>query len=1091
MSELRARIAAALAQTKAQQAANTDQALARAQQASAPKLSFNVPGMGAIQVGGQQPAQPAVAPQPAPSMAFAPSAFLDAGRVPTKFDPNFGGAKSDISGLMHMAAMPYQPGSKTEDIRVQYMHLVAPGENTHNPRTKIEPVCQGDIVRFMVDTDNKSGTPRARHVSILQDGQDIDELVERGFFTGVVKSFFPEKGWGFIGSREAAAAYKADIFMHKNDSFKKTFEELELQTEAHQNQERTHMLPALSGDIVTFKVVFDQNGKMNAEHVTVVDPTVDEIQDGFFVGAVKFLREDAGWGFIASEGVMATYGVDEVFLHRRAFRWGASDAAVNGSANGAQRAADRQRTLEEPCFVGDLVQFGIKIDEERNRCKAEHVSLIGPDTEVTPGLFAGMIKAFCPERGWGFITSSQLQEVHGSEDVFVHRDNFPGGKSSLAAAQTRAAAPAPGRIRTREEPCFTGDLVQFMVCRDGGKSKCKAERITVIQEGAPVDDGFFLGVVKNFFGIKGFGFIASPMLLHEFGTEDLFFHRDCFTGAIAEDNLQRPVGKSGRKGGEPCFAGDVVQFAVGTDSTGKLKAEQLSILDEGADTAEGFFMGTVKSFFPDKGWGFIASSDFLEAHGCEDVFFHRDEFFNVSDEQKIQAMTEGVQRIQAMVDKCDGRIPIDCDLGFSCPRPTCGKRHPPEGREMLENPELLLCRYKQKCKNAECFFIHLEGREIDNDPEKGMCKNRGECTNPKCMFLHPAGTCPRALARDDRERRWERGFRDASDQQGSQGGKGGQGGQVGHGSRRRSSVVVKDLPAAWGDLSDEELKEHISWELSVFGPIAEKSIELGLGRLEAHVQFQKPEYAQAAADQLRGGDGELRVELRYPDEGVEDCAIVHIDELTLPTDTEESFPLDCEVWVDNADDADVEGWHDVFGQVEEIFRVPGSTVAGLPAGGAYVRFSLHESAAKVVDQGKARWSCSERALSNNRGSICNALLGHGGGPIKTMRDELGIRVLHLAGSGRVGSGLCLRGERRETDCMSSRLHFVARGAPEKLQSLRDVLELRLASLLVDRKPKRRTHITEPVAVNPKKPRKAPFMPSAAALGGNNDPPGTW
>lgn len=1115
MSELRARIAAALAVTKAKQAANLDQGAAGAQQASsASRPTLTVPGMGSIHMEGLQqhaqhpgatvflrpaagalPSPIAVAPQPCPAMAFAPSAFLAVGReVP----------KSDLSGLLDMAALPCLPGSKTEDICAQYAHLVGPGQNFHNPRTKIEPVCQGDIVRFMVDTNNKDCAPRGRHVAILQDGQDIDQVAEKGFFIGVVRSFFPEKGWGFIGSREAALMYKSDIFIHRNESFKKTAEELGSQTEEQVNAERTPKCPAQEGDIVTFKIGFDPQGKIRAEQVTVVDPEVDEIQDGFFVGAVKFFREDSGWGFIASEGVMATFGVDEVFVHRDLFR-----VAAPGSK--------RPKTLAEPCFAGDLVKFTMHIEQDRGKCKAEHVSVIEPDAEVPDGFFSGMIKSFYPDTGYGFITSSQLLEVHGMENVLVHRDNFPGG-----ASETQAL-PVPGRFRTREEPCFIGDPVQFTVSRDGAKEKIKADNVTVIQEGTPIADGFFVGIVKIFFGTKGWGFIESPVVLHEYGTEDVFVHRDCFSVFVAEQNLQRPIGTSGRTRMEPCFAADVVQFAVTTDTMGKLKAEQLSIVDDDTDIAEDLFTGTVKTFFPEKGWGFITSQGVLEVHGCEDVFFHRDEFFNVSDEQKIQAMTDGVQRIQAMVEKYNGRIPIRCDLGFKCPKPICGKIHPPEGREILENPELLLCRYKYKCKNAECFYIHLEGREIDNNPEKGMCKYRGECTNPKCMFLHPAGTDPnRGLDRAGRERRGER---DKGNMRCNQCGElghlaktclqsqchncggyghmasacyeslagradGGHGGGQGA-NRRRASVVVRDLPVAWADLSDDEFKEHISWDLSVFGPLVDHSIGLSSGRLEAYAQFQNPEHAQAAVGQLNGGDGDLHVELRCSHEASEECAIVHIDELRLPMDAEEAFPLDCEVWVDSAEDLDLEDWHDLFGPVDEIFHVPGSPVAGFPASGAYVRFSLHESAAKAVYQGRARWSSSERALSNNRGSICNALLAHSGEPIRKMRDELGLRVLHLGGSGRAGSGIFLRRERREMDCMSSRLHFVARGGRDKLQDLRGFLERRLATMIVDRRPKKRTYITEPVVVNPKKPRKAPFMPSAAALAGNTEPPGAW
>eukprot|EP00928_Gymnodinium_smaydae_P045663 TRINITY_DN30400_c0_g1_i1.p1 TRINITY_DN30400_c0_g1~~TRINITY_DN30400_c0_g1_i1.p1 ORF type:complete len:349 (+),score=64.39 TRINITY_DN30400_c0_g1_i1:146-1048(+) len=114
-----------------------------------------------------------------------------------------------------------------------------------------------------------------------------------------------------------------------------------------------------------------------------------------FLGHVKSYNEEKGWGHISCEALHKVFNKD-LFL-------------MSGQLNG------------QVVTAGTLVSF--KVSEGKQGPLAVEVSVIPPDaigSEAVPGRrFVGTVKAFNVDKGWGFLTSADVQAF--GKDVFFHK----------------------------------------------------------------------------------------------------------------------------------------------------------------------------------------------------------------------------------------------------------------------------------------------------------------------------------------------------------------------------------------------------------------------------------------------------------------------------------------------------------------------------------------------------------------------------------------------------------------------------------------------------------------------------------------------
>jgi len=132
-----------------------------------------------------------------------------------------------------------------------------------------------------------------------------------GLFSGVVKSFNQEKGYGFISCDEAWQLYHSDIFLHQNEA-----SGLEV------------------GSPVSFRVHFNGRGQPQANSVSAVGGVAKRAKteadsrsvpeplhslplfpDGPFTGTVKSYNATTGYGFIECSETKELFSQD-VFLHK-------------------------------------------------------------------------------------------------------------------------------------------------------------------------------------------------------------------------------------------------------------------------------------------------------------------------------------------------------------------------------------------------------------------------------------------------------------------------------------------------------------------------------------------------------------------------------------------------------------------------------------------------------------------------------------------------------------------------------------------------------------------------------------------------------
>lgn len=249
---------------------------------------------------------------------------------------------------------------------------------------------------------------------------------------GVIKSFNPAKGWGMIASDEMQQTYGKDIFFMTSSVV--TGE-------------------SAPGEQVTFVVIQGIKGPEASDIQTVtrgraqpaylgvvkaigmpVSPRAPPVTIGLsskkqtYYGTVKSFSEEKGWGHISCDAAFKLYNKD-VFVMRSSL----------------------QGVEAEP---GLMVSF--KIDVREKGPQAFDVEVVPQgyvgEEEGTDSLLTGTIKSFNKEKGWGFVTSEEIQATFG-KDIFLHRKEIGDADPSV------------------------GDVVQFIV-DIGNTGQLEATQVT-------------------------------------------------------------------------------------------------------------------------------------------------------------------------------------------------------------------------------------------------------------------------------------------------------------------------------------------------------------------------------------------------------------------------------------------------------------------------------------------------------------------------------------------------------------------------------------------------------------------------------------
>eukprot|EP00747_Dinoflagellata_sp_TGD_P123052 gnl/TRDRNA2_/TRDRNA2_173727_c1_seq5.p1 gnl/TRDRNA2_/TRDRNA2_173727_c1~~gnl/TRDRNA2_/TRDRNA2_173727_c1_seq5.p1 ORF type:complete len:330 (+),score=78.03 gnl/TRDRNA2_/TRDRNA2_173727_c1_seq5:49-1038(+) len=187
---------------------------------------------------------------------------------------------------------------------------------------------------------------------------------------------------------------------------------------------------------------------------------------------------------------------------------------------------------------------------------------------------SGKLKSFLPDKGFGFI-----QNHDGTKDIYFQlKELMNGGIADL----------------------FAGIELEYDVETETRSGKLKATNVTIFGRAAPSINGRRSGRLKSYLQDKAFGFIQN-----DDGSKDIYFQFKELTNGDVADLRE----------------GIRLEYDIEKESrSGKLKAVNVTIEGREIPSIAGKRTGKLKSYLPEKGFGFIANDD-----GGKDLFLNHTE----------------------------------------------------------------------------------------------------------------------------------------------------------------------------------------------------------------------------------------------------------------------------------------------------------------------------------------------------------------------------------------------------------------------------------------------------------------------------------
>mmetsp|Transcript_10757 Transcript_10757/g.19912 ORF Transcript_10757/g.19912 Transcript_10757/m.19912 type:complete len:377 (-) Transcript_10757:77-1207(-) len=281
---------------------------------------------------------------------------------------------------------------------------------------------KGDQVSFNVEQNDKG--PQAANVRVTQKAVASGS---RGDFIGTVKSYNPQKGWGFIECRASHELYGRDVFLGRNAMLSTLVEKDYKVSFAVQmgpkgpEATNVHVLgdqwvankgagkgyggpwPSLmplatggKGGVLPGKGGPDMWALQGGWPQQSPWMWAGAIDGRVFGGVVKSFITEKGFGFVSCEAMRNMFGQDVFFLK----------SAVAGA---------------ESVNIGENVLFTATMSAKGVQAKELWLG-------AQPGqTFTGAVKMWNKEKGWGFLSSEATQQMYG-KDVYLHSRDTAGAE---------------------------------------------------------------------------------------------------------------------------------------------------------------------------------------------------------------------------------------------------------------------------------------------------------------------------------------------------------------------------------------------------------------------------------------------------------------------------------------------------------------------------------------------------------------------------------------------------------------------------------------------------------------------------------------
>eukprot|EP00928_Gymnodinium_smaydae_P030910 TRINITY_DN2284_c0_g2_i3.p1 TRINITY_DN2284_c0_g2~~TRINITY_DN2284_c0_g2_i3.p1 ORF type:complete len:1209 (+),score=162.76 TRINITY_DN2284_c0_g2_i3:61-3687(+) len=477
------------------------------------------------------------------------------------------------------------------------------GKDVYVNKSQVGSFANGDMVSFTVvladdgkpqAVDLRSAAAQGANQSAPSATRPMSEgALGSDRCVGTVKNFFPEKACGFIHCPETFEWYGKDVYVHESQigSF-------------------------VVGDIVSFALHLNKDGNPQATDVRAASakaasqpaPSAKRpmseaaASSDRCVGSIKNFFPDKACGFIQCPETFEWYGRD-VYVH--------------------EHQLGRFAVGDTVSFTVILSKDGHPQADDLKPASAKAASQPAPSakrpmSEGAPGAdrCVGTVKNFFPEKGCGFIQCPEIFSQYG-KDVYVHEAQI--GKFVV------------------------GDSVSFtLVFNNAGNPQAidlkpvsakGASKPTVIPNrptsAAAGSSDRFVGSITSFNAEKGYGFIQCPETFAWYG-KDVYVHntqvgnfangdRVSFTVVLADDG--KPQAVDLRSAAAPMSSQPTPS---GRRPTSEGASKPVVIPNRPTSAAAGSSdrcVGSIKSFFADKGFGFIHCPETFSRYG-KDIWVH-------------------------------------------------------------------------------------------------------------------------------------------------------------------------------------------------------------------------------------------------------------------------------------------------------------------------------------------------------------------------------------------------------------------------------------------------------------------------------------
>uniref|UniRef100_A0A7S1RHU0 CSD domain-containing protein n=1 Tax=Alexandrium catenella TaxID=2925 RepID=A0A7S1RHU0_ALECA len=136
----------------------------------------------------------------------------------------------------------------------------------------------------------------------------------------------------------------------------------------------------------------------------------------------------------------------------------------------------------------------------------------GMGTDQLLGEFLGIVRSINEEGGFGFIASDMLKAQGVTEDAYVHKHYLEGFSVGSEVSFTAFLDGRNGRPRAKDLKDAAGRVGQQATAGSANR-------------GDQVVFGSYVGVIKSYNAIKGFGFITCQELKNEGHSGDVYLHQ--------------------------------------------------------------------------------------------------------------------------------------------------------------------------------------------------------------------------------------------------------------------------------------------------------------------------------------------------------------------------------------------------------------------------------------------------------------------------------------------------------------------------------------------------------------------------------------